>query len=395
MRAETHDTLYSRTFFLGFLYNFIIALHFTNNALYPLFVLHEGGGAAMVGVFMGTYAVAGVLGRPLVAVLIDRLGPRWVLFIGSLCLSLPAVGFIGLLGHGVGVVALTLRAVQGFGYGAHFSATFALAAQITPVSRRTEAMAMYGVSGLAGAMVGPAAAEWLIHTRGLPAFFLAMTAVGLLAAGVVLLVRVRTPDGAARPPLELFRALRSSRMILPAALAFLLAVSYSSPTSFLATVAAQRGVLRFSLYFTSWGLAGMLIRFVGGRWGDRVGLRRVLVPAFALYAAGMLVIHTADSAMLFAAAGVLCGCAHGIGFPAVVSLGYTLAPRDVAGSAMALITGMMDAGAAVAALLVGPLAERFGYGVVFPVAACSSACAVLLLLLHIRREPRKILRADT
>ena len=379
--------LYSSAFFTGFAYNFIIALHFTSSALYPLYVTHEHGDAATIGLFMGVYSLAGVLGRPLVAMLIDRFGPRAILILGSTLLSLPAFGYIGLIGSGIGMPALLLRVVQGFGYGAHFSATFTLAASLAPSERRNEAVAMYGVSGLLGAMVGPFAGEQILTAYGLPTLFFAMGSVGLVAVTVIWFVPSGTAAGMRYPkPFEVLRTFRASGMLLPVVLAFLFAISFSTPTTFLAAFAKQKSIPDFSLYFTFWGMSGVAVRFIGGRWGDRRGQAFVLIPGFAMYAGGMLVVLYSTTVSGFILAGILCGSGHGITFPAVTSLGLSRAPLAYAGSAVALITGMMDVGAAVNAFVIGPIAVIYGYAIVFPVAAAASciACGVLL-----RRRYRK------
>jgi len=107
--VKDEHALYTPTFILGFTYNFIIALHFTNNALYPIYVQSEGGGIALVGLFMGVYSAAAVAGRPIIGLLIDRFGAGSVLVTGCLCLSLPAFCFAGMLGAGLGPAAWALR----------------------------------------------------------------------------------------------------------------------------------------------------------------------------------------------------------------------------------------------------------------------------------------------
>jgi MFS family permease len=382
--------LYTSAFFIGFLYNFVIALHFTSSALYPLYVTHEHGGAATIGLFMGVYSLAGVLGRPLIALLIDRYGPRKMLIVGSLCLSLPAFGYIALLGSGIGFSSLALRILQGLGYGAHFSATFTLAASLAPPERRNEAVAMYGVSGLLGAMVGPYVGEQLVITHGFAAFFSAMGGIGIVAAIIIGFIPANDTAQLRFPkPLQVLRTFRASGMLMPVALAFLFAISFSSPTTFLATLALQRGIPDFSLYFTLWGVSGVVVRFIGGRWGDRLGLRRVLIPGFAFYAVGLLIIAFSSTTTGLMLAGVLCGFGHGISFPAVTSLGHSLAPPEYSGSAMALVTGMMDFGASVNAFVIGPLAAVYGYTIVFPVAAAASITAFLILIVQVSRHPEK------
>ena len=384
-----HIPLYTPTFFLGFAYHFLISLHFTNNAIYPLYVTHEGGGIAMVGIFMGIYSVSAVAGRPLVGYLIDRYGVRSILILGSLALSLPAFGYLFLLDQGLLPFVWILRAVQGFGYGAHFTATFTLAAQIAPPVRQNESIAMFGVSGLIGTAIGPYVGEYLVRTYGLNLFFIAMAFIGISAALTISMIRVKK---ILPPPLPIIHSFlnlfRSANLTFVFVLAFLFAMSSNAATTFLATVAKARSISQFSLYFTAWGISGVSIRFIGGRWGDRIGPERVLIPGLFLYASGMLTIHFSTSLIGFIIAGILVGTAHGVSFPAITSFGYSRAPDRFKGSAMALITGMMDAGGAVMALVVGPLAEAFGLGIVFPIAASASLIGCTLVVMNLHRHDK-------
>ena len=341
----------------------------------------------MVGLFMGIYSIAAVAGRPIVGWILQKYGVVTALMIGSLAISLPALGYIGLIDHGLHPLMWMLRLVQGFGYGAHFSAAFTLAAELAPTTRRNEAIAMYGASGLTASMIGPYVGESLMRSTGLSMFFLAMCIVGVIAA--IIIARVRLPNvhsslKAKTPPFRDMFESKQLRILL--AISFLLAICYSSPTSFIATVAKARSVQHFSLYFTAWGITGILTRLIGGTWADRLGARQVLIPGFLFYASGLLTIHFSDALPGFIIAGVLCGCAHGISFPAVTSLAYTLAPQRLAGSTMAYVTGVMDAGSAITALLIGSLAQSIGFGIVFPFAASAAMIAFLLVLFAIQKK---------
>ncbi|MDH7515129.1 MAG: MFS transporter [Bacteroidota bacterium] len=365
----------------------MMALHFTNNALYPLYVRAEGGGVTVVGLFMGVYALAAVAGRPVVGWLIDRSGPVAVLVAGSLCISLPAFGYAALQGSGLNALVWMIRAVQGFGYGAHFSAAFTLAARIAPAHRRNEAIAMYGISGLAGASVGPSIGETIIRTFGLSTFFVSMGCLGGVAILLISRLRFRHSDTAGPTVRAIISAFRTPRIAFAALLAFLLALCSSAPQSFLAVVAGARGIEGFSLYFTAWGIGGVLVRIVGGRWGDRVGVRHVLVPAYFLYGAGLAILSAADHVIWVVAAGLLSGTAHGLAFPAVTTFGYLLVPQEISGSAVALITGMMDTGAAFMSMGVGAMAGAFHHDIVFPIASAAACTAAVLVAVDIRRHP--------
>jgi MFS family permease len=380
------DRLYTATFFTALAYNFLIALNFTNNAIYPLYVTHAGGGATAVGLFISAYSLAAVLGRPVIGPLIDRFGVRPVLIAGSLFIALPPLGYLTLLPEGLHPLVWLLRIIQGFGFGAHFTAFFTLAAEIAPRGRRNESVAMYGISGLAANLAGPAFGEWLVTGYGLEAFFLAMTSIGLGGAFLALFLRGRLQPAARSVALRsLFAVLKARALILPLFLALLLALSFATPIIFLAPLASQRGIPGFSLYFTGFALAGITIRLAGRKWGDRFGWRRILIPSFITYAVGLGWIYFSRDAATLVVAGLFTGSAHGLAFPAVTSLGYTLAPDQAKGSAMALVTGMMDLGVFATGAVFGFVAEARGYGAVFPLALLAPILAALTLVIHLLR----------
>lgn len=384
--------LYNSTFLLGFSYNFFMALNFTNNAIYPLYVKQTGGTAETVGLFMGAASLSAVLFRPLIGLLIDRFGVKPVLLIGSLTMSLPALGYWLLLEQGLNHWVWLLRIVHGFGFGAHFSAFFTLAAQSAPANRRTEAIAMFGFSGLLANVVGPFLGETVHDYYGLPAFFLLVTGFGLTATVIVLFLRTRPSSGPRATPTlgGALTLLRARNLMIVYLLALLLSICFSSAQFFLAPLAQERGIAGFGLYFTGYAIAGMGIRFVGRSWGDRFGVRRVMIPAFLFYAAGMTTIHFSHATYLLLIAGLLTGSGHGIAFPAVSALGYNRAPSQYVGSVVALLTGMMDMGSVVAALAFGQVAERMGYGIVFLLAALSGLTAAGVVLVSILRLPARV-----
>lgn len=366
----------------------MVALNFTNNAIYPLYVTHSGGSAAQVGLFMATYALAAVLSRPFIGFLLDRFGIKPVLMLGSLLIALPPLGYSLLLGTGLSPLVWLLRVVQGVGFGAHFSAFFTLAAATAPEHRRTEAVAMYGISGLGANLIGPFIGEWLVRAYGLPSFFLAMCLFGMGAFYLTTRFRLTGNQTPSEPASHQNpgRAFRHKPLYFAFGLALLLSMSFASPQTFLAPLADGRGIRGFSLYFTGFAMAGIVVRLIGRKWSDRFGWRRILIPMFFLYALGLWGIFFSRTPVHLILSGLLTGSAHGLAFPAVTALGYTLAPARARGTSMALVTGMMDLGNFTTGVLFGQVAEILGYGPVFPLASLAPLTAMGLLAVHLLRH---------
>ncbi|MFH0883746.1 MAG: MFS transporter [bacterium] len=380
--------LYTKSFFLLFSYNFFMALNFTNNAIYPLYVKHSGGTAETVGAFMAAASLAAVTGRPLIGWMIDRWGTKPVFLLGSLGMALPSLGYWGLLGQGLVPAVWALRLLHGFGYGAHFSAFFTSAAESAPKGRRNEAIAMYGFSGLMANLIGPMLGEQVFDLYGLGPFFLMVTSFALVGATIVLMFKPFPRDSEVKPPAigSALKLLGARPLWLVFALAFLLSACYSTPPAFLGPMAREREIARFGLYFTGYAVGGMGIRLLGRKWGDRFGLRRVLIPSFLVYATAMFTLFLAHSTGVVVLAGLLAGIAHGLAFPAVNALAYGLAPVGSGGSIIAMLTGMMDVSTMTTAYLFGVLAERFGYPAAFPAAASAGVLASLLVVISVLRK---------
>ncbi|MBD3267782.1 MFS transporter [bacterium] len=393
--SEDKASLYNGTFIIGFAFNFFMGFLFTNNALYPLYVEYEGGGAAEIGLFMAAFAVSAGLCRPLTGLLVDWLGVRPILMLGALSLSLPCLGYLFMLDHGLVFFSWLLRIVQGFGWGCHMTAFFTMAGQVAPAGRRNEAIAMYGMSGLASNMVGPVTGELLIDHFGMPAFFVMFLVMGAIA--FVLIMQIPLPkrmETSAGLTLRGFYTVVFMPVFwLAFVLAMLHAVSYSSISAFLAPIAKMRDIAMFSLFFTAFSISGVAIRLLGSHWGDRHGVVRILLPGYFLYVTGLLILQITSSVMGILLAGVICGIAHGLSFPAVTNLGYSLAPSAYRGTGVALVTGMMDAGNALSSFLLGQIGEVFGFYYLFGLASLAPLMGALLLmwnqkkLLHKMRAP--------
>lgn len=399
MRPDPDATVNSRlvtpTFLLAFGAKILIALNFSNNALYPLYVTHLGGGVGMIGLFMGVYPFAAVASRPLIGGLIDRWGAKPVLMLGAVLLGLSPLGFMLHLTDGLTPLVWVLRVIQGFGFGAHFTAYFTLAAQEAPEGRRNESVAKYGMAGMVAHLFGPWLGEQILGEQGFPTFFVIMSSFCALALIFESFIRQRsgTRTKSRTPAFDgMLHVLRNPRMHM----VFYLAMSHNAAWillgAFIAPLSLERGIAGFGLFFTGFSAAGITIRLIGSQWGDRLGVRRIMIPSFILYAAGLVILAGSQTLPVVIFAGVICGFAHGFTFPGVTTLGYALSPPQFAGTAIALVTGMMDIGGAIASFSLGQVAELTGsIALVYLLGAAAPLSAAVWLFVDILRQSEKLI----
>ncbi len=397
--------LIDRTFVFAFLSGLFMSFSAACNTVYPIFIRFEGGSAYTIGLFMGLLNLSALAGRPLIGMMIDRWGAKSVMLLATVVMSLPALGFLLLIDNGIGPAIWVLRIIQGLGGGAHFTAYMLFAAETAPPTRRSEMVGRYGIAGLAGAMVVPPIAEKIVMPSGpgstststLTLLFTIVLALGALACLSTILIPSSPRNTAGKLPSTrgLIDTIKSNRMRLVFAIAFLFSIGFAAAPSFLAPVAFTRGIQGFGLYFTGFGLSAIFVRAFSAKWGDRYGMRRVLVPCFLLYAFGLMILHFSTSTEWVVISGIINGIAHGIAFPLVTTLGYTMAPKGYTGSSMALVTGMMDGGTALSAFALGQAAEWWGYGVIFPASAFAIILAILILLRDVLIRPKPIKKQKT
>ena len=92
-------------------------------------------------------AISSLILRPLAGWSLDHLGRRFTLVFGSL-FGAAGMGLVGLV-HEVGTLAYVMRLVFGIGQGIIFTGYFVWLTDLLPEVRRTEGIALFGVSGLA------------------------------------------------------------------------------------------------------------------------------------------------------------------------------------------------------------------------------------------------------
>jgi predicted MFS family arabinose efflux permease len=122
-------------------------------------------------------------------------------------------------------------------------------------------------------------------------------------------------------------------------------------------------------FFSAYTGAAIVVRIVGGSLPDRVGPKRVLLPALATLTAGFLCLAAADNAREVLAAGVLCGLGHGFIYPTMSSMIVTRASEAGRGAAISILTALPDLGALLGAPLLGWIIEASGFAAMFASAA--------------------------
>ena len=353
----TREPLLTRPFLLLVFAHFIQALAYASMLLLPLYVEHLGANRGQIGQIMAAAAVGGLLFRPAAGWALDRVGRRPTLLVGSvvLCVGMGMLAFVDTLGP----LVYAARFVIGIGVGTLFTGYFTWAADLIPLSRRTEGIALFGVSGLLPLAIGP-----LIQTLGVATpdlrFLFPVVGCAILLSSLVLFA---IPEPAAHPddpdgPRVSARQALTQPALRPVWLAAVVFAGLVSTFFAFATVtAANRGIVdSASVWFTYAGGA-IGVRLLGARLPDHLGPVNLVAPAIACYGAAFLTAAGAWSVEAFLLAGLLAGLGHGYCFPVLTSQVVTRAPDRLRGAALATFTFTWELSGLVLTPVFGRLAD--------------------------------------
>lgn len=361
------EPVLTRTFVLVSSAHFLQGLSVNAFLHLPGFLQQLGAAEARIGFLYGLMAFAALAARPAIGRAMDVSGRRRVILLGSVLEIAVCLAYLTV--HTVGPWLAVIRIAHGVAEAALFSALFTYAADIIPASRRTEGIALFGVSGLLPMSVAGALGDFILNRWGYPQLFLAAAGSSIVALLLVLPLRepARAEEG---PAARGFLASARQRDLLP--LWFIggcFATVLAAIFTFLKTYVMQTHLGSMGVFFSMYTGAAVLLRLTLSWLPERVGPKRVLFPALGALALGLLLLARARTPEALLAAGVLCGLGHGYVFPILTGLVVSRARSSERGAAIALFTAVFDLGTLVGGPLFGALIEWRGYPATFASAA--------------------------
>ncbi len=363
------ERLLSRSFTLAFMANLAQGLSFTLFLHLPGYLSDLGASEVEIGLIFASAAVASVLVRPIVGRLMDVRGRRVVILSGGVLNT--GVILLYLTVDSIGPWVYTVRLVHGIAVALLFTSLFTYAADRVPAARRTQGLALFGISGMLPIALGGLLGDLVLHRYDFTALFVAAALFGALALGLSMPLRDH-PElllGLDQPRRRFGDALLQPDLRPMWWIAGVFSVALAAYFTFLKTFVQETGLGSVGLFFGAYAAMAISIRIFFGWLPDRVGQKRVLFPALAVFGAGFVVLAFAGSDAAVAAAGALCGAGHGYVFPILYGMVVTRARPAERGSAMAIYTALFDVGTLIGGPAFGLAIGLGGYRTMFLVAA--------------------------
>jgi MFS family permease len=369
------DPLLTRPFVVAFAGNLFHGMAFFLFIHLPTFLTDLGASTTEVGVLVGATAVSAIVIRPTLGRVMDTRGRRPVVLAGGVLNVTSALLYLSV--SSVGPWLFLVRIIHGFGISMTFTALFTYGADIVPISRRTEGLALFGVSGILPIALGGVLGEIVLARADFEALFVvAALFAGLGLAVTVLLPETATPLAKGETPGGFFAAVFRRRLFPIWAVTTAFSLALTGYFTFLRTFVDETGIGSVGLFFSYYAGTAIALRLTFAWLPERVGPKRVLYPAFGLLIAGFFVLAQAKSGMAIAVAGVLCGAGHAYTFPILMGMTVDRATDAGRGSAVAFFTALFDMGTLLGGPTLGLLIEQAGYPTMYLATGIFLALAV-------------------
>lgn len=351
---------------------------FSTFYLLPRFLAQElAAGPADIGLVVGLLGVSTVLFTLATAGWMERHSRRRAMTAGAMAMSLAAFGFMGV--RSLGPLIEVLRVVQGISYALVVTAFGTLIAELVPHERLSQALGVGGSSMLVMNAIAPAVGEPLAAAVGWRVVFLIAGIMALAAAALT--TRIREPIRQVHPGGRggLLAVLRQPLAHQYALILVLTGAGFGTVFAFQAPHALALGRARAGGFFVAYAAAAILVRVGFGHLPDRLGRHRVAVAAVLVYAAVVLAMADLRPNAL-EVYGAIFGLAHGVFYPAINALAIGAARPSERARITAIFTGSFSLGLWLGPTVLGNIAERDGYPMVFVLAAAGILVAAVLLV---------------
>src|SRR6266536_1191885 len=340
----------------------------------PQYATAAGAGRVGAGVATGALMLSTAAAEFVTPRLVARFGYRLMLAAGLVLLGVPALALPVSASMPMVVAVCVLR---GVGLAIAFVVCAALSAELIPAERRGEGLGVLGVVAGLPALFALPLGLWLVAQVGYPLVFVASVLAALSGLAVLPGLPGRRP--AVDPALGVLAGLRTRTLLQPSIVFAGSAMAAGVVVTFLPAALPHASGNLAAVALLAQAAAGTVSRWWAGRYGDRHGAARLLVPGVLMAAVGMLALILIAHPVAVLVGMVVFGGGFGVVQSASMALMFDAVSASGYGTASALWNLAYDAGFGLGAAGFGVLAVQTGYPAGFALTA-----AVMLAILVAR-----------
>ena len=330
----------------------------------------------MTGVVLASYTVAALTIRPFSGFLLDTLA-RKPLYV--LAFFVFTAVFAGYLVAGSLLMFTILRIVHGVSFGTVTVAGNTLAIDVTPSSRRGEALGYYGLANNIAMAVGPMVGLILHDYYSFNVIFTCALISCTLGFGFAALVRMPARQPVKKASISFDRFILLKGLPIGAAL-LLLSIPYGMTTTYIAMYGKAIGIAEGTgWFFTLLAVGTAVSRLFSGRQVDKGRITQIITGGIWLACLCYFVLSACGQCMkwdaaigkyLFFGVALFMGIGFGSMFPAFNTMFVNLASNNQRATATSTYLTCWDTGAGLGIVLGGYIAQHSDFQTAFFFCAC-------------------------
>ncbi|MEH1941733.1 MAG: MFS transporter [Nostoc sp.] len=366
----------------------------------PLYIDDAGANKQEIGIVMGSFAIGLLLSRPTLGRLADERDRKIVLLIGTIVAAIAPFGYLAT--QSIGLLIL-VRIFHGISVAAFTTGYSALIADLAPTETRGEIIGYMTLATPLGLAIGPALGAYLEATSGYGILFLLSAELGFVAfLGIVQVVnppvqtQEQTQGNDVYDGLRLrnfWQILNSPRVRVPTIVMLLVGLSVGAVHTFVSLFLESTAVdFNGGLFFTAAAISSFSIRVFAGKASDRFGRGLFITFGIFCYVLALILLWQAYSPLVF----LLAAIAEGAGGGTLISMTIVMmADRSLPqerGQIFGICIAGLDMGIAIAAPILGIIAELVGYRNMFGYGAAIASVALVIFLTQSSKDLPNSLR---
>lgn len=393
-QQEPHTRLWTKAFIVLTVCSLFLFLNLQMLlASFPAYVKSEfHAGDLMVSLVTSVFALTAIATRFMTAFLMRKVKRNVLLYIGMAIAA--AITGMYVFADSIGSLLL-MRVGYGIGFGMASTIIPTIVSQIIPIKRMGEGIGYFGLSTSLAMSIGPLIGLNVMESSG----FSMLTTIGMitmLLAFPLLLLSRSIPAERAKPSVQISSSSEkipfNTKLVLPAVLNVILAVTYGGLLSFIALFGESVHLEQVGLFFLFNAITIIIIRPISGRLFDRKGPAAVLIPAGVCVVASLAVLSYTTSMPMLILSALLYGLGFGAIQPSLQAWMLRSSTQAQYGMANSMFYNSTDLGVATGAILLGAISAASDYAIMY---RYSAGFMVMFLVVFIVVQLNKVRHKKT
>ncbi|MFB3885166.1 MAG: MFS transporter [Thermodesulfobacteriota bacterium] len=355
------EKIFTRNFVLVFFaqFAFTCAFYILVPTL-PIYLSRLESTETEIGVLIGIFFFSSLISKPFIGKALTRTPERSFMMAGTIVFSFTTIAYLLVSPFWT---FLIVRIVQGIGYAFFLTASYTLAANISPEKHRGQSLTyFYMAFNLSGAL-GPSLGMLVINYFSFTHLFL--ICVGLSLCSLFITCKLERREAAPLQDSSVGDGFFVNRKALPPSIIYSFSFFiWGALAAFFPLYAINHGVANPGLFFTTTAIMVILGRALGGKILDLYSRERIILPCLFAYIASMVILAFSKTLPMFILVAMIWGAGQAFLMPSLAVYALDRAGTSP-GPVMATLSTFADVGISLGPVIMGLVIRTASYPIMF------------------------------